>query len=151
MAFIERFTSLKSAVPFRCYIDDNELNESFGSIENARKYIFSLIEKHKEMFEGRDYLIAAVYGLEKKKIAEIFGYKVMGDSWPGNTDNLTWIFEDGEHLPTEKWSCENVDIARGEEGKHRRKTANLEDFLRTVPHLAELQPLKDAGIVEYKP
>ena len=151
MAFIERFTSLKSEVPLRCYIDDNDLNASFGSVENARAHIFSIVKQHKEMFKDRDYLIAVLYGLQNQKTAEIYGYKMMGNEWPGNTETLTWIFENGVYKPNENYSCGNVDIIKGEEEKHRRAKTNLADFLKTVPHLGELNPLKDSGIVEYKP
>lgn len=149
MVFVERFTSLKSKAPFRCYIDECGLKEIFGSIEKAREYVFSVVEKHQEKFADRDYLIAVAYGYDNKKIAEVFGYKIMGDAWPGNAEVIAWVFENNIYLPNESSSCENVDIARGEEGKHRRFSSDLEEFLKTVPQLGNLQPLKDSGIVEY--
>ena len=151
MAFVERFTSLKSAVPFRCYVDESEFEKAFGSIENARKHIFSIVKENEEMFKGRDYLIAVLYGFQNQKTAEVYGYKKIGANWPGNTEVLTWIFENGIYKPNENYSCGNMDIVKGEEEKHRRGTPSLADFLRTVPHLGELHPLKDSGIVEYKP
>src|SRR3989344_1352042 len=144
MAFIERFTSKNNIIPYRGYIDENEFKEVFGTVEKAREYAFSIVKKHKDLFKNRDYIIIALYGLENKKIAEIFSYKVMGKNWPGNTEILAYIFKNGKHLPSESWSCENMDIVRGEEGKYRRKTSSLEEFLKSVPHLGDLQPLNDA-------
>ena len=147
MAFVESHTSINGPIPYRCYTDERELAEAFGDKEKARAYVSSIVNDNHQMFNGADWLIIAAYGYEKTRVAEVFGYNLT-EKWPGNPVVTMWVFTDGKLEPNEKTSCGNMHIILGAEESHRRKTKDLEEFLRTAPSLGDLHPLSDAGIVD---
>ncbi|MBU0929579.1 MAG: hypothetical protein KJ623_00730 [Nanoarchaeota archaeon] len=147
MAFVERHTSTKGHIPYRCYTDERELETAFETKEKVREYVSSIVDENHKIFSDADWLIIAAYGFKGTKVAEVFSY-TLTDKWPGNPVVTQHVFTDGKYEPQEKSTCGNMYIILGAEELHRRKTLNLEDFMKNAPILEkDLHPLNDAGII----
>ncbi len=141
MPFAAR-TYIPGPVPTRGYFWEAGLNENFGSPAEAREYLRQLLVHNHEIIEPAIFNIAAVWGNSGKKVVELFGY---GDflhlAWPGNPEVYSWVFENGVYKPKERnVACAETMMVLGMEEDHRRTTHSLDEYMKTPPHLGELEP-----------
>lgn len=91
------------------------------------------------------YAIAAAWGqiIDDKRNSnfDIASYRFDRPWKICNPDRDSWVFSNGVEIESPEVTCETTDIFIGEEGKLRRKSENLEQFLSYWPDLGDLGPI----------
>ncbi len=141
MPFVARESFWSMRLPAKVYVHEAGIARAFGSNYYAARHAVEIIEHAASgTFDPRayDFLLAAVWGDGKDKVAEFFRYKGTGD-WPGNPEMKAFVFKNGVWQPDpEAHECEDTTIMRGKEALHRRTSRNVEQYLSTFPDLGEL-------------
>ena len=134
MGFKARVILPENRPPGRAYIHYLGMNEVYGSVKSAYNYLFFALSKHDKLLTF-DFFLANVWGdiKEDKKVIDFFGYKdikVWGNS---NPSAIPFQVVNGDYFPDGIITCEDTLIAFGREGEFRRKTNNLDEFMRNYP------------------
>ena len=137
MAFIGRFSLLGAKPPTKLYLHKTGYAEAFGNADAGIEYITLVLARHKDLFKKTDYTLTQLFGFNKKKMAQVFGY---GDfEWAyGNPTQCAWVFENGIYMPEEpEKGCGEFDVVRGREEELRWSAKNLSDFMHRWPDLPD--------------
>ncbi len=141
MPFLKRFSMPHAAKPTRAYVHEAGFTDAYGQLtgpDSPRTYVGKIFERHNRLFEPDDFLIMALWGDNGKQIAEVFGYFGI-NPWPGNPEVNSWVFRDGiYHLYERQISCGDTLIVLGREEEARRKSPNLEHYMKNPPDVRDL-------------
>lgn len=112
---------------------------------NAVQYLGELVHTqgfNRIVAENRlEYAIAAMWGDDGKRIADLFGFKDVKDKWPGNPDVMSWDFRDGV-FTRGALTCGDTLIMLGGEERYRRTTPDLETYMRILERVSDFVPPK---------
>ena len=146
MPFVARFNGKGLVVPVRTYLHEAgyELwQNGNNSITNAKRYAqkifksdeFRLLAKEEEL----DYAIAALWGDNGKKTADVFGYSGLREDWKfANPEVISLNCVDGTWQSPARF-CGDMDILRGDLEKWRRaSTGDLDYFINHDPGLSSM-------------
>lgn len=140
-------------VPMRAYFHEFGFEEAYGSksdLEYFTDHFYKLIDKfspscplkNSDILGKGDYIIALFWGNNSDKIVDVFRYSDI-DEWPGNPNVESFILKNGIYQPdNHEISCGDGTIIIGKEEQYRRKTKDLEDFLKFPPNITGLSPRK---------
>ena len=129
--------------PFRAYLHGAGI-EAFSKDPlpeiAAKDHLFDVLHSNSHLLEGVDFMIAALWGNEGKKIVDLFRYADVVSDWndnPGNPDFLEpLVFKNGFYIPSARVrTCEDSIIVLGAEGKHRRKSRDMEQYMALSPDI----------------
>lgn len=128
MPFVGRSLIRGVIPPAKVYLHSNGMDLFDNSIDFGREHVNELIERNPGVFSPADYVIAALWGENGKRVSECFGYGDMGE-WPGNPTVYSWVFENGVYKPEQRQiSCGETLVVLGREETFRRTTRDLCDY-----------------------
>jgi hypothetical protein len=149
--FVARIDGKKHHPPIRAYAYREGLNEAFGDLDGACRYLRQVLTDYRRFSERADFLFAAVWGDNKDKIAEMFSYWGI-NTWPGNPEEQPWVIKNGVYQPTAfqengiyfptatSTKCESTSLLFNGEHRYRRLTNNPKEFFSSYPYLGEFEP-----------
>ena len=137
-----RFTYVSGPMPpFRAYLHGAGI-ETFAESQvtelAAKEHLLETLDVNNKLLEDAVFLLAAIWCKEGDQMIDLFRYADVVPDWkenPGNPDFLDpLVFKNGVYQPDAKVrTCEDTIIVLGAEGKHRRKSKNLTDYMKRPP------------------
>lgn len=113
--------------------------DQFRSLQDAGQYVLNVTRGHTRHYSLARFLLAAVWGYDQTRVAELFGYGF--DRWPGDNPELfSWVYKNGVYRPTERnFACEEtLHVLDSIKRPHRKTTGDLDEYKRDLPDLSEL-------------
>ena len=151
MGIMARYVHVRTPeleTPGRLYLHTSGLNVFTGRdsspIKNAALYAREALAQDAEGLKEFMFFIGILWGERNRRIMDLMRYNGFDleeqKPWQEiNPDVNISIITDGVWTPG-NLLCEEGLIVLGREGEHRRRTASLEEFIRTPPNLGPLEP-----------
>jgi hypothetical protein len=137
MSFNARLNFEHTNPPMRAYV-----HKTWGHYQEAEEYLNDVLHKYEKEFAKCGFILAAVWRSETSNNLDVLRFDFSVPSvgiWPGNPVISPWSVKNGLYDPRET-TLEDIVIVFGEEGKYRRTTKTLEEYVKKWPYLEKLEP-----------
>jgi len=92
--------------------------------------------------ENLDYFISILWSASNEEhLIDFFGYSDIKNNWKGNPDISSWVLKNRVWRKDNNITCGEGIILLGKEEEFRRKTKNIEEYMKTTLDLEKLNKL----------
>jgi hypothetical protein len=110
--------------------------------EYISNYLLNSIKNAPFKVKGLDYFISILWGDSRNnEMMDFFGYTDVKKAWKGNPDIFSWVIKNGVWRKDNNITCGDGMILLGKEEEFRRKTKNIEEYMKSTLDLNNLNKL----------
>ncbi len=97
------------------------------------EYLSNCLKNMPKGFMEDDFILAALWGNNGKRMIDCIGLRGIKNNWSGNPEVNAWVYDNGVYIITRNITCGDGLIMLGEEEKFRRTTSSLEEYKYEFP------------------
>jgi len=114
-------------------------NQNNSELDIMKKLFYDSFTINRDLLRDADYLLAIMWGNNKKKIIDTFKFTDIHD-WPGNPIVDSYVLSDGLYIPERtSIACGDGLLVLADEERYRRTTPNLDHYMRMPPEISGLE------------